>query len=190
LPWLVARHTHGFTPPYVLPAGGSSPLGTLGYVECGLELADQVARGLLPEPGWIVTAVGSGGTAAGLALGLRLAGPRTRVRGIVFDVTLRLDSAALVGLAGKSRALLRARGADLPQAWLGPADVVTERGWLGPGYARPTAFGAWALHRARPRPAWSWSRVHRKGARGAHRPRRVGRFGGEPVAFLNTFGPR
>ncbi|MFB7452090.1 hypothetical protein ACFC0J_27005, partial [Streptomyces sp. NPDC056194] len=31
-PWLYARHTHGLTPPYYLPAGGSSPLGTLGAV--------------------------------------------------------------------------------------------------------------------------------------------------------------
>ncbi|WP_426402995.1 pyridoxal-phosphate dependent enzyme [Streptomyces sp. R-07] len=191
LPWLVARHTHGFTPPYVLPAGGSSPLGTLGYVECGLELADQVARGLLPEPGWIVAAVGSGGTAAGLALGLRLAGLRTRVRGIVVNDTLRLDSAALAGLAGKSEALLRARGADLPQAGLGPADVVTERGWLGAGYAHPTAPGARALQRAASEAGLELESTYTAKALAALIALDAsGRFGGEPVVFLNTFGPR
>ncbi|MFF3603697.1 pyridoxal-phosphate dependent enzyme [Streptomyces sp. NPDC002463] len=74
-PWLFARHTHGLTPPYYLPAGGSSPLGTLGAVETALELGTQVETGELPEPARLVTPVGSGGTSAGLALGLRLAGP-------------------------------------------------------------------------------------------------------------------
>ena len=79
VPWLVLRHARGGRPPYVLPAGGSSPVGTLGYVEGAFELAAQVQDGALPEPSHVVTALGSGGTAAGLALGLRLAGLRTRV---------------------------------------------------------------------------------------------------------------
>lgn len=191
LPWLVARHTHGFTLPYVLPAGGSSPLGTLGYVECALELADQVAQGLLPEPGWMVTAVGSGGTAAGLALGLRLAGLRTRVLGIVVNDTLRLDSAALLALAGKARALLRSRGADLPQGGLGPADVVTEHGWLGAGYAHPTEPGTRALRRAATEAGLELESTYTAKALAALIALDgAGRFNGEPVVFLNTFGPR
>ncbi|WP_031002448.1 1-aminocyclopropane-1-carboxylate deaminase/D-cysteine desulfhydrase [Streptomyces sp. NRRL F-5727] len=191
LPWLVARHTHGLTPPYVLPAGGSSPLGTLGYVECALELADQVAGGLLPEPGWIVTPVGSGGTAAGLALGLRLAGLRTRVRGIVVNDTLRLDSAKLVGLAGRSRQLICARGADLPRTALGPADVVSEYGWLGAGYAHPTEAGARALHRAATEAGLELESTYTAKALAALVDLdAAGSLGREPVVFLNTFGPR
>ena len=74
-PWLLLRHRL----PYVLPAGGSSPLGALGYVEGALELAEQVRDGALPEPTHVVCAAGSGGTAAGLLLGLRMAGLRTKV---------------------------------------------------------------------------------------------------------------
>ena len=89
---------------------GSSPIGVLGYVETALELAAQVAEGALPEPGHVVTAAGSGGTAAGLALGLRLAGLRTRVIGVIVNDTLPLRSQNIVTLANRTAALLRSRG--------------------------------------------------------------------------------
>ena len=57
-----------------IPLGGSTPLGTLGHVNAALELADQVERGELPLPGRVVVPLGSGGTAAGLALGFAIAG--------------------------------------------------------------------------------------------------------------------
>ena len=60
--------------PYRIPHGGSSPLGAVGYVEAGLELAGQIDRGEMPEPTAIHVALGSGGTAAGLAVGLAAAG--------------------------------------------------------------------------------------------------------------------
>ena len=55
---------------YVIPEGGSNALGSLGYVRCVEELRDQV-----PEPQrplTIVHAAGSGGTGAGLLLGIAL----------------------------------------------------------------------------------------------------------------------
>lgn len=57
--------------PYVIPEGGSNALGSWGYVECVREVLDQV--GDLTEPVTdLVVALGSGGTTAGLAAGLRL----------------------------------------------------------------------------------------------------------------------
>lgn len=56
-----------------IAAGGSSPLGILGQVNAGLELADQVAKGVMPMPDRLVVPLGTGGTAAGLALGLAIA---------------------------------------------------------------------------------------------------------------------
>jgi len=81
LPWLLARNARGGRPPYLLPAGGSSAVGALGYVEAALEIAAQVEDGSLPEPAHVVVPVGTGGTAAGLALGFQLAGLRSRVVG-------------------------------------------------------------------------------------------------------------
>ena len=60
--------------PYLVPLGGSSPLGALGYVDGAREIGTQVAGAPL-----VVCAVGSGGTYAGLAVGL---GRHDRVMGI------------------------------------------------------------------------------------------------------------
>ncbi len=60
--------------PFIVPAGGSSTIGVMGYVNAALELADQIEAGLLPKPDRIYLAMGSMGTTAGLAVGLALAG--------------------------------------------------------------------------------------------------------------------
>lgn len=65
--------------PYVVPAGGSSALGMLGFINAGLELAGQVRAGVLPPPDLIYVALGSGGTAIGVQVGLSLAGLNTQV---------------------------------------------------------------------------------------------------------------
>ena len=64
-----------------VPAGGRSPLGTLGHVNAGLELAEQIAAGELPVPRDLIVPLGTGGTAAGLTLGLAIAGLDTTVIG-------------------------------------------------------------------------------------------------------------
>jgi 1-aminocyclopropane-1-carboxylate deaminase/D-cysteine desulfhydrase-like pyridoxal-dependent ACC family enzyme len=66
----------------VIALGGSSVQGSLGYVDAAIELAGQVARGELPEPDEIVVAMGSGGTVAGLLVGLAKTRLRTRVVGV------------------------------------------------------------------------------------------------------------
>lgn len=65
--------------PYFIPPGGSSPIGTLGYVAAGLELGHQIQTGIFPEPDAIFIPLGSGGTAAGLILGCRFAGIKSHI---------------------------------------------------------------------------------------------------------------
>ena len=67
--------------PYAIPVGGSVPLGSLGYVNCALEIAGQ-AEELGVEFDAMVSATGSGGTYAGLTLGAKLFLPGTRSIGI------------------------------------------------------------------------------------------------------------
>jgi D-cysteine desulfhydrase len=62
-----------------IPMGGSSPLGALGHVNAALELERQIAAGAMPRPACIVLPLGTGGTAAGLALGFAIAGTRIPV---------------------------------------------------------------------------------------------------------------
>jgi 1-aminocyclopropane-1-carboxylate deaminase/D-cysteine desulfhydrase-like pyridoxal-dependent ACC family enzyme len=60
--------------PYIVPPGGSSVSGVLGYVDAGLEFCHQVKRGECPHPDTIYIAAASRGTVLGLAMGLRLGG--------------------------------------------------------------------------------------------------------------------
>ena len=62
-----------------VPAGGSSPLGVLGQVNAGLELAGQIEGGTLPRPDRVIVPLGTGGTVAGLALGFAIANVRTEI---------------------------------------------------------------------------------------------------------------
>lgn len=129
------------------PAGAERPLvpagrrvergGHLGYVETALEIAGQVAAGDLPEPATLVVPVGSGGTVAGLTLGLRIAGLDTRVIGVVVNDSIRMDAPALAQLASATGRLIRRRGGvGVPR--LGPEDFDARFEWLGATYGDPT----------------------------------------------------
>ncbi|GAB2441967.1 1-aminocyclopropane-1-carboxylate deaminase/D-cysteine desulfhydrase [Nocardia tengchongensis] len=191
VPGLLVRHRTGWTPPYLLPAGGSSPVGVLGYVEVGLELAAQVEAGIMPEPTHIVTAVGSGGTAAGLALGLALAGLRTCVVGVVVNDKLRLDQRGLLRAARRAEGLLRARGARLPDPVLSADRLLLVRDQLGPGYGHSTESGRAARTLALEYADLELEPVYTAKAMAAVLDldrRRV--FGGGPIVYLHTDGPR
>ena len=58
-------------PAYVVPEGGSNGLGALGYVEAMREVRTQIDLGLCPRFDAVAHACGSGGTAAGVALGAK-----------------------------------------------------------------------------------------------------------------------
>lgn len=179
LPWLLARHR-----PYVLPAGGSSPLGVLGYVEASFEIARQVEAGELPEPSHAVVAIGSSGSAAGLALGLRIAGLGTRVVGVPVTRDLRSDPESITRLAGRAAKLL---GAEPPA----PADLTVLEGWIGPGYGHPTPEGDAATLAARERDGLELDPVYTAKAVAALRAENeAGRFGDGPVLYVHTDGPR
>ncbi|HHG8772345.1 TPA: D-cysteine desulfhydrase [Raoultella planticola] len=66
--------------PYVIPVGGSSALGALGYVESALEIAQQCEGAVALSS--VVVASGSAGTHAGLAVGLEQLMPQTDLIGV------------------------------------------------------------------------------------------------------------
>lgn len=80
--------------PYLVPYGGSSPTGALGYAFAMEELAGQ---GLKPD--WIIFATSSGGTHAGLTLGARLFGCTARILGISIDEPVSALKANVSALA-------------------------------------------------------------------------------------------
>ena len=92
-----------------LPLGGSSVEGSASYVTAGLELAEQVRSHQLPEPDELYVAQGSGGTAAGLAVGLAQAGLGTQVVGVAVSKPHAVLAYSAQRLAGK---LARRNGVD------------------------------------------------------------------------------
>lgn len=66
--------------PYLVPYGGSSPIGALGYAFAVKELMEQNV-----DADWIVFATSSGGTHAGLILGQRMFEYKGKLLGISID---------------------------------------------------------------------------------------------------------
>ena len=85
--------------PYLVPYGGSSPTGALGYAFAVKELMEQNVHA-----DWIVFATSSGGTQAGLVLGQRVFGYKGKVLGISVDESeewLRTQVSELASLASE-----------------------------------------------------------------------------------------
>ena len=125
-----------------IPIGGSSPAGVLGAVDLGIEIAHQVRDGAAPRPARILAPLGSGGTAAGLSLGLVLGGLHVAVEAV------RVSPPPFARRRRLAR-LMRGAAALLPD---GPAAVAlaldqlrVRHDQVGPGYARPWARAAAAM---------------------------------------------
>ncbi len=174
--------------PYWVPPGGSSPLGTLGYVEAGLELAAQVHAGELPEPAEVYLPLGSAGTSAGLGLGLAIAGLRTRVRAVRVVSPRMASTARTLKLCRQVWALLRRRGGAT-----GPMPTVrleAVAGFEGLGYGTETPEALQALALAREHEALTLEITYTARALAALvSAARDGRDRG-PVLLWNTFHPR
>lgn len=121
--------------PYLIPVGGSVPLGSLGYVNCANEIKRQSeAMGLHFER--IVCCTGSGGTHAGMALGAKLYLPDTRVTGVDVDGS---DFAAIVSsLMNETAGLMEL------DMHFSPEDVLL-KSMVGEGYAIPSPEGNAAI---------------------------------------------
>jgi D-cysteine desulfhydrase len=135
MPVGIARRLAALAPrrPYLVWPGASTPIGTLGYVGAGLELA---ASGV-EEPDVVVVALGSGGSAVGIALGVLLGGwEHARVLAVRAADAVATNAAVLRALEAGTSALL-ALGGWMPR----PARWEVDPSWFGPGYGHPTAAG-------------------------------------------------
>jgi 1-aminocyclopropane-1-carboxylate deaminase/D-cysteine desulfhydrase-like pyridoxal-dependent ACC family enzyme len=142
---------------YVIPPGGSSPLGGLGFFRGGLELADDIRSSRLPMPGWIYLPLGTMGSATALALGLAAADLPIEVRAVRVanegsssrPIVDRLLDESLAWWAERDRTLARlARTSDLAARAKRSLVIVSTQ--LGRGYGRPTAAAHAAVEQARP----------------------------------------
>jgi D-cysteine desulfhydrase len=121
--------------PYLVPRGGATPLGALGYVRASAELATQLAgQGEAPARLWLAT--GSCGTQAGLVAGAALCGASYQVSGVSVSRPVAECRERVAALAAQAVALTDGGSADVRMS---PAEVVD--GWIGPGYGVPSEAG-------------------------------------------------
>ena len=127
--------------PMVIAAGGSSPLGTVGYVNAAFELQRQIDAGVMPMPERIYVPLGSMGTAVGLMLGLRvLKMPMHVVSVRVVDE--RFASARMMSrLFARTSALLHARDSSFPRSELAEEKIDIRGAFFGECYACFTQDG-------------------------------------------------
>jgi D-cysteine desulfhydrase family pyridoxal phosphate-dependent enzyme len=111
--------------PYLIPYGGSNPLGAAAYALAVRELMDQGVR-----PDWILFASSSGGTQAGLILGARRFGFSGRIQGISVDWQAG-------PLREKIRALAEETARTLGEDELPPGEHIRiDDRFLGAGYGK------------------------------------------------------
>lgn len=119
-----------------IPAGGTSPLGMLGYVNGALELLEQVSRGECPAFSEVIVPLGTGGTAAGIALGLRIAGAPAGVRAIRVAPRIVGSGARVMWLASRTaRFIERLVGGPVPR--VNREDLLVLSDYYAGGYGRP-----------------------------------------------------
>lgn len=116
--------------PYLIPYGGSNPIGAAGYVHAMEELLNQRNQAPLQGelPNWIIAASSSGGTQAGLTLGAKLYQYPGAILGISVD---------------EPADILKNRVADLASATaetlgfairITPEEILVNADYLGEGY--------------------------------------------------------
>jgi L-cysteate sulfo-lyase len=124
--------------PYIIPVGGSTPLGCLGYVQAVAELAAQASERRLRVDAMVV-ATGSTGTLSGILLGARAFLPETRIYGISVSPRAEPGKRKCARIVGEAAELL-----GVP--WRpDPGEIPIYEDWLGPDYGIPTPEGLEAI---------------------------------------------
>ncbi len=109
--------------PYLVPYGGSSPTGALGYAFAMEELINQGVHA-----DWIVFGTSSGGTHAGLVLGQRVFGFKGKVLGISIDESVDWLGRNVSSLASSASEKLGGR------IQFTPGDVLANADYCRAGY--------------------------------------------------------
>lgn len=121
---------------YVIPPGGSNARGAEAHARAIFELEAQIDAGLMPAPDWIVVALGSGGTAAGLLAGLARSHLNTRLLAVSV-VTNPVVSAQVRFLAHRTLRL----GPDSKPDRSWQQRLVVDNSQIGRGYGWATPSG-------------------------------------------------
>jgi len=132
--WRAAYHL-GSGKPHWIPGGGAEPRAVIGHFLAALELAIQLDA----PPDVIVVPLGTGGTAAGIALGVAWLGWPTELVAVRVAPWLVANQWRTLRLARKTAALIRRVGIEfnLPRSTIRVRVVDA----MGKGYGHPTPEG-------------------------------------------------
>jgi L-cysteate sulfo-lyase len=117
--------------PYVIPGGGSNPIGALGYVNAALEITHQI-NGMGLKATHLVLATGSAGTHAGLVAGLKILNSPLKVIGFGVRAPKEKQEQMVYDLACKTASMLGYEGIVQRD------DVFADCNYVGAGYGLPT----------------------------------------------------
>jgi L-cysteate sulfo-lyase len=117
--------------PYLIPGGGSNPVGALGYVNAALEIVYQ-ATSMGLNIATVVHATGSAGTQAGLVTGFKALGGQIPVLGIGVRAPKEKQEESVFNLTKRTADHI-GQGDIIERS-----DVVANCDYVGPGYGLPT----------------------------------------------------
>lgn len=144
LPFVLMREKmlHGQLP-YIIPFGGSNPLGSLGFVNAAFELHEQIKQGLLEIPDYLYIPCGTCGTTAGLIVGLKASKLPTHV--VAVAVEKHTDDTELknkiIDLCNQTVALIRRYDHSFPAIKVTENDFTVLIKHAGKAYAKFTKAG-------------------------------------------------
>jgi len=140
LPWAVIRawraaHHLGRGKPHWIPGGGADPRAVIGHFLAALELGSQLDA----PPDTIVVPLGTGGTAAGIALGVEWLGWSTEVVAVRVAPWMVANRWRTLRLAREAAAMIRRAGIEFAV----PRSAIRVRivHAMGKGYGHPTPEG-------------------------------------------------
>jgi D-cysteine desulfhydrase len=114
---------------YVIPEGGSNALGCMGYIQAVQEIKGQL-EALGQTVDYIISPVGSGGTLAGLLLGVKLFKLDCRVIGINVSSTAKHHTKRVQSIITDT---VRQFGLNIS---IDPSEIEIIDGYVGLGYAQ------------------------------------------------------
>lgn len=117
--------------PFLAPLGGATPIGHLGYINMVDELMSQTAE-MGIKPTHIFLGTGTGGTHAGMQLGLRLSGADAKLVGISVSYHTRPKEEEIAEMCTQAMAFYGANGSFAPE------DVTVNYDYVGAGYGAIT----------------------------------------------------
>jgi len=127
--------------PKLIPPGGSSPIGVIGFVNAAFELKEQIASGDMPEPEYIYVACGTMGTAAGLILGLKAANLNSHVVSVRVTSQKFANIKGMLKLISRTNSLIHSLDVLFPIFEFSESDIDIRDDYFGEQYALFTKEG-------------------------------------------------